>query len=104
MIPIPDEISFEIGAMLEPFAVGIHGVRISEIGPGKTVVIIGAGPMGLFSLAAAKLEGAEKVILLATRNYQIEAAKNWEQISSSMFTKKMRLIRLWRPLVELART
>ncbi len=75
VIPIPDEISFEIGAMLEPFAVGIHGVRISEIGPGKTVAIIGAGPMGLFSLAAAKLEGAKKVILLATRDYQIEAAK-----------------------------
>ena len=75
VIPIPDEVSFEIAAMLEPFAVGIHGVRISAIGPGKTVAIIGAGPMGLFSLAAAKMQGAEKVIVLATREYQIEVAK-----------------------------
>ena len=75
VIPIPDEVPFEIAAMLEPFAVGIHGVRISTIGPGKTVAIIGAGPMGLFSLAAAKMVGAEKVMILATREYQIEAAK-----------------------------
>ena len=75
VIPIPDSMSFEIAALLEPLAVGLHGVRISRMEKGKTCAIIGAGPMGLVSVMAAKLYGAEKIILLATRDYQMEAAK-----------------------------
>jgi (R,R)-butanediol dehydrogenase/meso-butanediol dehydrogenase/diacetyl reductase len=61
---LPDSISDEIGALTEPLAVGIHAVRRSGLQIGETIVIIGAGTIGISTLLAAKAAGASKVYIL----------------------------------------
>jgi threonine dehydrogenase-like Zn-dependent dehydrogenase len=55
---LPEHLSQEEGAMVEPLSVGVHAVRRAGVTPGKTVAIMGAGPIGkqlprniLFSLS-----------------------------------------------------
>ncbi len=43
---LPDHLSHEEGAMVEPLSVGVHAVRRAGVSPGKTVAIMGAGPIG----------------------------------------------------------
>ncbi len=43
---LPDDLSYEEGAMIEPLSNGIHACRRAGVEPGKTVAILGAGPMG----------------------------------------------------------
>ena len=45
---LPEGVSFEEGAMCEPLSVGIHACRRGKVEPGKNVVILGAGPIGMF--------------------------------------------------------
>jgi alcohol dehydrogenase/L-iditol 2-dehydrogenase len=60
-------VSFEAAAMTEPICVAYNAVvEKSHMNPGDVVVIIGPGPVGLFSLQVAKLSGAGKVIVTGT--------------------------------------
>lgn len=43
---LPDSLSYEEGAMIEPLSNGIHACKRAGVGPGKTVAILGAGPLG----------------------------------------------------------
>ncbi len=52
---VPDETTDIVAAFNEPAIVGVHAVRISRMRPGDTAVIIGAGPIGLLVLQAARL-------------------------------------------------
>jgi len=45
--PLPDNMSFEEGALVEPLAVGLHAVRQSSVQLGSSVVVIGSGTIGL---------------------------------------------------------
>ncbi len=54
--------SFTAAALTEPLACALHGVDASNVSQDDTVVIIGAGPMGLLLAAAAKLRGARIII------------------------------------------
>src|SRR6266536_3519653 len=54
--------SFVAAAMTEPLACALHGIEASDIHPGDTVVVIGAGPLGLLLAAIAKQHGAYVVI------------------------------------------
>ena len=72
--PIPDRVSFEEAALVQPLAIGLHAVRDrGRLEPGETVLIVGAGPIGLAILIAAKQEGA-RVIISDTLDYRLEQA------------------------------
>ena len=60
---IPDNMTFTEGALIEPMAIGLHAANTAGVKLGQTVVIIGAGCIGLVSLIAAKDYGATKVIV-----------------------------------------
>ncbi|KAF7212072.1 sorbitol dehydrogenase isoform X1 [Nothobranchius furzeri] len=60
---LPDNVTFEEGALIEPLSVGIHACRRAGVTLGSTVLICGAGPIGLVSLLAAKAMGASQVII-----------------------------------------
>ena len=62
LFKLPDQTSYEEGAMMEPLAVGIHAARLSQISLGDSVAILGAGPIGLVSLQAAVAAGATLTI------------------------------------------
>jgi (R,R)-butanediol dehydrogenase / meso-butanediol dehydrogenase / diacetyl reductase len=54
----------DIGALVEPLAVGYHAVRLSGLQPGGTAAVFGAGPIGLVTTAALKAAGAGKVVVV----------------------------------------
>ena len=60
---LPDHVSLEEGAMIEPLSTGIFAARVAPIAMGDTVVITGAGPIGLMNLLAARAAGAAGVII-----------------------------------------
>lgn len=72
---IPDELSYEEAALVEPFSVGIHAANRTGLQPGSTVAIMGMGPVGLMAVAAAKAYGAAKIIVTDLEPLRLEAAK-----------------------------
>lgn len=71
---IPDAVSFEEAALVQPLSIGLHAVRDrARIEPGETVLVVGAGPIGLAVLLAAKGAGA-RVIVSDTLPYRLEQA------------------------------
>jgi L-iditol 2-dehydrogenase len=62
-IKIPDKLTFDEAAMVEPLAIGVHAVRLAEAKPTDTVAVLGAGAIGLSVLQTAKVTGAKRVIV-----------------------------------------
>ena len=60
---LPDNISLEVGALLEPVTVAVHTVDLEEIQPGKTLAILGGGPIGILTLEVALKAGASKILV-----------------------------------------
>jgi 2-desacetyl-2-hydroxyethyl bacteriochlorophyllide A dehydrogenase len=60
---LPDSVSFREGAMVEPLAVGLHAVDMAKMPRGATVLVVGAGPVGLATILWAKFLGARHVIV-----------------------------------------
>ena len=58
---MPDGMSWEEGAAVEPFVVGLHAVRNVEIAPGGTAAVLGCGTIGMTVLLSLKLTGAGAV-------------------------------------------
>ncbi|EDO32810.1 predicted protein [Nematostella vectensis] len=60
---LPDHVSLEEGALLEPLSVGVHACNRAGITIGSNVLVCGAGPIGLVTLLTAKACGASKVAI-----------------------------------------
>jgi len=58
---LPESVSVEDGALVEPLAVGLHAVRQSEMRAGDTVAVFGCGPIGLTVIRAANAAGAKRI-------------------------------------------
>jgi 2-desacetyl-2-hydroxyethyl bacteriochlorophyllide A dehydrogenase len=58
---LPDELPRMYSALVEPFAVGLHGVHCAEVIRGEHVLVVGAGGVGLTTIAWARAKGAERV-------------------------------------------
>lgn len=72
---IPDSMSFEQGALVEPAAVAVYAVLQSGLKIGQSCVIFGAGPIGLLCVQAAIAAGATKVIVVDVADKRLEKAK-----------------------------
>ncbi len=59
---MPDGMGWSDGAMIEPFAIGLQAVKSAGVATGDAVVILGAGPIGLMILQAARIAGATTLI------------------------------------------
>jgi L-iditol 2-dehydrogenase len=60
---LPDDVSLREGALCEPLSVGVHACRRGEVGVGDSVLITGAGPIGLVAMEAARAAGATEVLI-----------------------------------------
>ena len=60
---LPSSVNFHEGAMIEPLAVGLHAVDKAQMQRGATVLVIGAGPVGLSVMLWARFLGARHVIV-----------------------------------------
>ncbi|XP_017296411.1 sorbitol dehydrogenase [Kryptolebias marmoratus] len=72
---LPDNVTFEEGALIEPLSVGIHACCRAGVTLGSTVLICGAGPIGLVSLLVAKAMGASQVIITDLSAERLAMAK-----------------------------
>jgi L-iditol 2-dehydrogenase len=59
--PIPAGIPFDAATLAEPLAIALHSIRLTSIRPGETVAVIGAGPIGLLTIAALRAAGAGRI-------------------------------------------
>ena len=73
--PIPEEMSYDEGAMIEPLAVAVHGVKQMGDVTGMNIVVIGAGPIGNLVAQTAKGMGAAKVMITDVSDLRLEKAK-----------------------------
>jgi L-iditol 2-dehydrogenase len=60
---VPDSVSYDVAALLEPLSVGIWASRKARIVPGSRILIAGAGPIGVIATQAARAFGAAEVIV-----------------------------------------
>jgi len=75
LYPLPDALDFELGALVEPLAVAVHGVHLVNITVGERVIVLGSGTIGVFSIIAAKAAGAGEVVATYRHDHQGEAAR-----------------------------
>ena len=61
--PVPDSLTDEQAALIEPLSVGLWAVRRARVHPGDTVLVTGAGPIGLLAVQAALVAGAARVVV-----------------------------------------
>lgn len=75
LVPLPDAIDDDAGAMLEPLGVGIHALRLARVRPGDAVGILGCGPIGLLLIQLARVAGATLVVATDRLPHRVEAAR-----------------------------
>lgn len=74
IIPLPNSVSYDRGVLTEPLAVGVHAAFKADIQPGDRVAVLGAGPIGLLTLAAIRAKGAEQTVVTDLLDYSLQVA------------------------------
>lgn len=72
---LPDSISTRVGALIEPLSTSMYSAELSEATVGDTVVILGAGCIGLLIMMCCKARGASKIIVCDLEDNRLEKAK-----------------------------
>lgn len=72
---LPDSISYEKAALIEPMAVALHSIRVSDFKTGGTALVLGSGPIGLATIECLKAAGAKLVVVLQRKSVRQEYAK-----------------------------
>ncbi len=72
---VPEGVSPEQAALVEPFSIGLYAQRMAGAVAGKTVAILGAGPIGLCTLAASLAAGASAIYMTDIRPNRVELAR-----------------------------
>ncbi len=75
--PIPDTMSLQEAAMIEPAAVAVHAVELAQLAPGETVAVFGLGPIGLLTAQVAKFSGARTLYGADLLEYRLEAGRRF---------------------------
>ena len=73
---LPDEMSFDEGAMIEPLAVTVHAANRAGSVEGKKIWVIGAGPIGILLMQSLKAKGAACVFMTDISDTRLEIAQN----------------------------
>ncbi|WNS41912.1 NAD(P)-dependent alcohol dehydrogenase [Paenibacillus sp. MMS20-IR301] len=61
LFKLPDSMSYEEGALLEPLSVGMHAMIRGKVGPADRLLITGLGPIGLLAVQAARIYGVNEI-------------------------------------------
>ena len=79
---LPDGVTLREGALCEPLAVGIHATRLADVGVGDSVLVTGAGPIGLLAMEAVEVAGATEVFVsdLVSRKLELAADRGADAV------------------------
>lgn len=72
---IPNSMSFEQGAMIEPTAVAVHAAKRPGSVQGMNIAVLGAGPIGILVMQAVKAMGASATLITDISDYRLDVAK-----------------------------
>lgn len=72
---LPSQVSLREGALIEPLGVAVHVVKQGGVTPGNSVLVFGAGPVGLLCCATARAFGASKIIVVDIQENRLDFAK-----------------------------
>jgi L-iditol 2-dehydrogenase len=72
--PVPDGISMDAAALIEPLSVGVWAARKAGVAPDSRVLVTGAGPIGLMALQAARAFGASEVLVTDVKPHRLALA------------------------------
>jgi L-iditol 2-dehydrogenase len=107
LLPVPPRLAPEVAAMTEPLACCLHGVERAELEPGRTVAVLGPGPIGLMLCAAAKDAGAH-VVAVGGRAERRELAREFgaepgDGRGADVVIEAVGTAEAWRDALELVR-
>lgn len=74
--PVPDALSADAAALIEPLSVGVWACQKARVGPGTRVLVTGAGPIGLLCLQAALAFGATDVLVTDVNPVRLGLARD----------------------------
>lgn len=74
IFPLPEELDFATGTVIEPLSIGLMAARESDIQVGQSVAIFGGGPVGLTTLLAARARGATRIFVVDLIPQRLEVA------------------------------
>ena len=69
---LPDNVSFEEGALVEPLAIGVHSVKKARVVPGDSALVLGAGTIGLVTALAAVAGGCSQVVIADSKQEKLD--------------------------------
>ncbi len=72
---IPDQLSFELAALVEPLSVALHGVNRARVEPGSKVVVHGAGMIGLGVVINLRRRGVRDIVVVDRQDHRLELAR-----------------------------
>ncbi|GCE31015.1 galactitol-1-phosphate 5-dehydrogenase [Dictyobacter alpinus] len=75
--PLAATMSTSVAALTEPLACSVRAVSLSHVQPDQSLLILGAGPIGLFCLAAAKAQGIQNIVISDMSASRLEIARRW---------------------------
>ena len=75
--PLPDSVSYEEGTFTEPLACVLRGQRMAWLKPGQSVLVVGSGISGILQIAAARAQGAGRIVATDVSEFRLEAAKKF---------------------------
>ena len=73
---LPDELTYEDGAFIEPLACCIRGQRIADLQPGQSVLILGSGISGILHLLLARALGAGRIVMTDISEHRLRMARD----------------------------
>lgn len=95
LIILPEEVSFEAAAMLEPMAVVVHAIRKIELREDDTVAVLGLGTIGVLLTMFLKKMGVKKVLAIGNKDYQRSMVEKLGVLSSEFCNVKKQDMNLW---------
>jgi threonine dehydrogenase-like Zn-dependent dehydrogenase len=81
--PLPDNVSLEQGALVEPIACAVRAAELASVQPSDTVLVTGIGPIGLFIVQALKAHGPRIIIAVDLNKDRLEMARRLGVITFS---------------------
>ena len=90
--PIPDDLPYSEAALAEPLACAINGLELAQFGLGKSLCIIGLGPIGCMMLELSKVFGASRVFAAQRSAARLEMARQFREDARFISTEQEDLV------------
>ena len=85
---LPETVSFEEGALMEPFAIGMQSAAKAKIAPGDTAVVTGAGPIGMMVALAALAGGCARVFVSDLKQEKLDIIGQYDGVETVNVAKQ----------------